>query len=190
MGKKQYLDWTSRSISSSGSERVSLLTSKDVIWFSLYFFYATGYFLNHLRFYDCYMYVLLRFLLPLLLATCMGKFSSFLSLFSSRKKHKNFGSFLKSFNLAWFSSYFFIFNYSSSFSFFWGFWNACNLKCYSSVSSWLLFLLGLETFSFIEEGGVGSDSDNDHDHGFFDNLVFVWIPKFFPLIIHVGYEKG
>lgn len=29
MGKKQYLDWTSRSISSSGSERVSLLTSKD-----------------------------------------------------------------------------------------------------------------------------------------------------------------
>jgi hypothetical protein len=51
-------------------------------------------------------------------------------------------------------------------------------------------LLGLETFSFIEEGGVGSDSDHDHDHGFFDNLVFVWIPKFFPLIIHVGYEKG
>lgn len=29
MGKKEYLDWTSRSISSSGSERVSLLTSKD-----------------------------------------------------------------------------------------------------------------------------------------------------------------
>lgn len=29
MGKKQYLDWTSRSISSSGSEGVSLLTSKD-----------------------------------------------------------------------------------------------------------------------------------------------------------------
>nr|XP_034889165.1 ABC transporter B family member 27-like isoform X2 [Populus alba] len=29
MGKKQYLDWTSRSISSSGSERVSLLTSKE-----------------------------------------------------------------------------------------------------------------------------------------------------------------
>ncbi|KAL9343710.1 hypothetical protein Peur_064141 [Populus x canadensis] len=29
MGKKQYLDWTSRSVSSSGSERVSLLTSKD-----------------------------------------------------------------------------------------------------------------------------------------------------------------
>lgn len=106
MGKKQYLDWTSRSISSSGSERVSLLTSKDVIWFSLYFFYATGYFLNHLRFYYCYMHVLLRFWLPLLLATCMGKFSSFLSLFSLRKKHKNFGSFLKSFNLAWFSSYF------------------------------------------------------------------------------------